>query len=89
MSTTDKDFKVKNGLVVEGSSGTINGSNIITQISLDEELANLPDFTRTDLLPGEILYVGENEPFEPNNGDLWIDNSSLITTLTWGRLKGL
>jgi hypothetical protein len=89
VSTTDKDFKVKNGLVVEGSSGTISGSNIITQVSLDEELANLPDFKRTDLLPGESLYVGENEPSGPTNGDLWIDDSSLISTLTWGKLIGL
>jgi hypothetical protein len=31
MATVDKNFKVKNGLVVEGTSGTINGSEIITE----------------------------------------------------------
>ncbi len=31
MATVTKDFKVKNGLIVEGSSGTINGYNILTE----------------------------------------------------------
>ncbi len=31
MATVTKDFKVKAGLIVEGTSGTINGSDIITE----------------------------------------------------------
>ena len=31
MATLAKDFKVKNGLIVEGSNGTINGYNILTE----------------------------------------------------------
>jgi len=31
MATTVKDFKVKNGLIVEGAQGTINGYNILTE----------------------------------------------------------
>jgi hypothetical protein len=31
MATTAKDFKVKNGLIVEGAQGTINGYNILTE----------------------------------------------------------
>ena len=31
MATLDKAFRVKNGLVVEGTNGTINGSDIITE----------------------------------------------------------
>ncbi len=31
MATNNKDFKVKNGLVVEGAQGTINGYNILTE----------------------------------------------------------
>jgi hypothetical protein len=30
MATVNKDFRIKNGLVVEGSSATVNGKNIIT-----------------------------------------------------------
>jgi hypothetical protein len=33
MATVTKDFRIKSGLVVEGTSGTINGSNIITEAS--------------------------------------------------------
>jgi len=35
MATVNKDFKVKHGLVVEGSTGTINGSNILTEASTE------------------------------------------------------
>lgn len=35
MATVNKDFKVKHGLVVEGASGTINGSPILTQASTE------------------------------------------------------
>jgi hypothetical protein len=31
MATVNKDFKIKSGLVVEGTNGTINGSDIITE----------------------------------------------------------
>jgi hypothetical protein len=30
MATVDKDFKVKKGLIVEGTSATVNGKNVIT-----------------------------------------------------------
>jgi len=35
MATVNKDFKVKHGLVVEGATGTINGSPILTQASTE------------------------------------------------------
>lgn len=35
MATVNKDFRVKNGLVVEGTTGTINGSNILTEASTE------------------------------------------------------
>jgi hypothetical protein len=35
MATVNKDFRVKNGLIVEGTSGTINGSNILTEASTE------------------------------------------------------
>jgi hypothetical protein len=34
MATVNKDFRVKNGLVVEGTTGTINDSDIITESKL-------------------------------------------------------
>jgi hypothetical protein len=36
MATVAKDFKVKNGLIVEGSTGTINNYDILTKSSSDQ-----------------------------------------------------
>ena len=36
MATVAKDFKIKNGLIVEGSSGTINNYDILTKSSTDQ-----------------------------------------------------
>ena len=33
MPTTNRDFRVKNGLVVEGATATVNGSNVVTESS--------------------------------------------------------
>ena len=40
MTTTDKDFVVKNGLVVQGAQGTIDNSVIITEAALDLSLGD-------------------------------------------------
>lgn len=36
MATVAKDFKIKNGLIVEGSTGTINNFDILTKSSADQ-----------------------------------------------------
>ncbi len=42
MATVNKDFKIKSGLVVEGTNGTINGHNILTEsTSGDQYILNL------------------------------------------------
>jgi len=45
MATVNKDFRVKNGLIVEGANGTINNNNILTDAdttdSLNEGTTNL------------------------------------------------
>lgn len=45
MATVTKDFRVKNGLIVEGTTGTINGSSILTAAN-----------TTSDLTEGTNLY---------------------------------
>jgi hypothetical protein len=35
MATVDKAFRVKNGLIVEGTSATVNGSNVLTEASTE------------------------------------------------------
>ena len=41
MATSSKDFKIKNGLIVEGTSATVNGNNVLTSASLIDDLANV------------------------------------------------
>jgi hypothetical protein len=38
MATVNKDFRVKNGLVVEGTTGTINGNNILTDADTTDDI---------------------------------------------------
>ena len=37
MATVNKDFKIKSGLVVEGTNGTINGQDILTKKQSDQD----------------------------------------------------
>lgn len=39
MATVDKNFKVKNGLIVEGTTATVNGEDVITTGSTTDDLA--------------------------------------------------
>ena len=41
MATSDKDFKIKNGLIVEGDSATVNGNEVLTTVSSLADLANV------------------------------------------------
>jgi len=41
MATVDKNFRIKNGLVVEGTTGTINGNNILVESASDSYILNL------------------------------------------------
>lgn len=47
MATVDKNFRIKNGLVVEGSSATVNGENILREGSSDNYIINLIGGTAT------------------------------------------
>ena len=47
MATVDKNFRIKNGLVVEGSTATVNGQNILTETGSDNYIINLIGGTAT------------------------------------------
>jgi hypothetical protein len=66
MATVDKNFKVKNGLVVEGSTATVNGEDIITTGST------------TDVLPegSSNLYFTNQRAIDAVSGDI----SSAVST---------
>ncbi len=64
MTTTNKDFRVKNGLVVEGTAATVNGNTVLTSAS---SIDNLSDVVITTPTTNEVLLY---------NGTNWINSSS-------------
>jgi hypothetical protein len=61
MSTENKDFRVKNGLIVSGTTATVAGSNILTESS---GINSLSDVSLTTVSPGQVLKY---------NGVSWIN----------------
>lgn len=59
MTTNNKDFRVKNGLVVQGTSATVDGNQILTEASPLGALANV---NLSGLSNGDVLIY--NEPTE-------------------------
>ena len=64
MATTNKDFRVKNGLVVEGSTSTVNGNQVLTTAS---SLDSLSDVVITTPSTSQVLSY---------NGTNWVNSSS-------------
>jgi hypothetical protein len=69
MATVDKDFKVKNGLVVV-NGGTFGGTVTVATPTLGGH-ATTKDYV--DSLPVSIP-VDDLPPVSPSNGDLWFDS---------------
>lgn len=94
MATVDKNFRVKNGLVVEGTTGTINASDIITEdkitsgtqtgITVAYSNGNV-DFTVDTISTEEVKdiigdTVGTGLAYDDESGVIYIDRT---TTDTW------
>jgi trimeric autotransporter adhesin len=63
MATVNKNFKVKNGLVVEGSTATVNGNNVLVETASDQYII--------DLIGGETLVTSvESTQMEVISGEL-------------------
>ena len=70
MSTTNKDFKVKNGLVV-ANGGTFGGTVTVATPTLGTHAATK---AYVDSLTGApSVPVSDEPPASPSNGDLWYD----------------
>lgn len=69
MATDDKDFKIKNGLVVQGTTATVNGNDILTAASVLDDLANV---NTTGVVNGNSLVYNESVeawvPGSPSGG---------------------
>jgi hypothetical protein len=48
LATSNKDFKIKNGLIVEGDSATVNGNDVLTSASSINELDDVSITTPAD-----------------------------------------
>lgn len=69
MATVNKNFRIKNGLVVEGSTATVNGQNILTETGSDSYILNL--------IGGETLVKSVSSDFSVDGaGNLTINGSS-------------
>jgi hypothetical protein len=72
MATVNKNFRIKQGLVVEGSTGTINGQNILTETGSDQYIL--------DLIGGETLVKSVSNQFDVSaGGELSIDRAVVDT----------
>jgi hypothetical protein len=69
LATASKDFRIKNGLVVQGSSATVNGNQVLTTASNLEDLNNI---NLTGLADGDTLFYDSTTstwiPGEPASG---------------------
>jgi hypothetical protein len=70
MATIDKDFRVKNGLVV-ANGGTFGGTVTVATPTLGDH-ATTKDYV--DGLAGATVPVSDEAPASPENGDLWFDS---------------
>ena len=69
MATVNKNFRIKNGLVVEGSTATVNGQNILTETGGDTYILNL--------VGGATLVKSVSSDFAVDGaGNLTINGSS-------------
>jgi hypothetical protein len=79
MATVDKNFRIKNGLVVEGSVATLNGNNILSEQAGDSYILNL--------VGGATLVksVGTNLSVD-NAGQLSLDLAGISSNIAGTRL---
>jgi len=69
MATVTKDFRIKSGLVVEGTNGTINGSDIITEDAITGGTQTNISVTY-DAQTKTVSFVAENGVADSNTDNL-------------------
>lgn len=90
MATVDKDFRVKHGLVVEGTNATVNGSNVLTEAStnfLNDTIGSLLESSSQtniaityDELTNALAITAENGVADSDTDDLTEGNNNLYFT---------
>jgi hypothetical protein len=70
MATVNKDFKIKSGLIVEGTNATVNGNQILTETASDQYILSL--------IGGETLVKSVSDEFiVDGSGELSLDRSTV------------
>jgi pyruvate/2-oxoglutarate dehydrogenase complex dihydrolipoamide acyltransferase (E2) component len=87
MATVVKDFKVKAGLVVEGATATVNGSDVLTKATDDQNyiIGLIGGSATADATPDTVVLRDENADFSANEitaTSVVLNGSDLSTTLT-------
>ena len=84
MATVNKDFKIKSGLVVEGTTGTINGLDILTKKQADQDyIIGLIGGTATpDNTPDTVVKRDGNGSFSAETVTVESINVSGIGTIS-------
>lgn len=68
MATVNKNFKIKQGLIVEGSTATVNGNQVLTENASDQYIINL--------IGGETLVTSVNSSqLQVINGELSVKSN--------------
>jgi hypothetical protein len=73
MATVNKNFKVKNGLVVEGTTATVNGNNILLETTSDQYIL--------DLVGGVAYITSVSGDFAVTDGELSVSVESDLARL--------
>lgn len=79
MATVNKDFKVKNGLIVAGG-GEFGGTVVVAEPTLSTHAATK---AYVDSVVGG-MEVGATAPSTPDNGDLWFDTLTSRVNVYYG-----
>ena len=73
MATINKNFKIKNGLVVEGTTATFNGNAILSETASDQYIL--------DLVGGVAYITSVAGNLAVTDGELTINESGLVTSI--------
>ena len=81
MATVNKNFRIKHGLIVEGTTGTINGQNILTETGSDQYILDLVGGTNLIDSVASGLSVNSSElSIDRTIVDTWYDASGAAST---------
>lgn len=71
MATSNKDFRVKNGLIVEGTTATVNGHDVLTTASEIQPRVPLGEAYPADLNNGSLFYNVETNRLAIFHNSVW------------------